>query len=69
MSVAILFILFIAIIGLSSTILWIWALIDVARNQKLDTNNRILWVLIIVILPFIGSLVYLIVGRNQERVA
>ena len=67
MSAAIILIIIVAAIGLSSTLLWIWALIDLARNQKIDTTNKALWVLIILLLPFLGSLVYLIAGRNSGR--
>jgi hypothetical protein len=48
-------------------ILWIWALIDLTRNQTLDTNMKIVWVLVVVIFPFIGSITYLVAGRTQKQ--
>lgn len=67
MSIALLIICFVIILGLSSTILWIWALIDLTRNQTLDTNMKIVWVLVVVIFPFIGSITYLVAGRAQKQ--
>lgn len=29
-------------------------------------NEKILWVLIILLLPFLGSLLYFLIGRNQR---
>ena len=67
MSVAIIILLLIIVLGLSSTILWIWALVDLTRNQTLDTNTKIVWVIVVLIFPFIGSIVYLVVGRTQGQ--
>lgn len=29
-------------------------------------NEKILWVLIIIVLPFLGSVLYFLIGRNQR---
>ncbi len=29
-------------------------------------NEKILWVLIIILLPFLGSVLYFLIGRNQR---
>ena len=29
-------------------------------------NEKILWVLIILLLPFLGSVLYFLIGRNQQ---
>ena len=42
------------------------ALIDIIRND-FDGNNKLLWVLIVLFLPFIGSVIYFIIGRSQRR--
>jgi hypothetical protein len=67
MSFGIIVLFFIIMIGLASTILWIWAIIDLVRNENLDSNAKIIWVIVIVIFPFVGSIVYLVAGRNQGR--
>ncbi|MGC4033609.1 MAG: PLD nuclease N-terminal domain-containing protein [Tepidisphaeraceae bacterium] len=53
------------IIGLLCFALWIWALVDAIQNPALDSNGRLIWVLVIIFLPFIGSILYLVIGRNK----
>lgn len=70
MSIAIIILFFVVTFGIASTVLWIWALIDVARNTAIDSGTKIVWVVAIVLLPFLGSIVYLVAGRtSRQRVA
>ena len=54
-------------------VIWIWLLIwifiDIFRSHDLSGWAKALWVLFVVILPFLGVLVYLIVrgGQMHER--
>ena len=56
-------------------VLWIWLLIavfmDVFRSHDLSGGVKALWVLFIIILPFLGVLIYLIArgGKMHERAA
>jgi len=56
-------------------VLWIWLLIsvfmDIFRSHDLGGVAKALWVLFIIILPFLGVLIYLIArgGKMQERAA
>lgn len=54
-------------IGLGTTIFWIVELIDVVRREFPDTNIKVIWVLVILLGHFIGSLVYYFVGRQQGQ--
>lgn len=47
------------------TILWLWALIDCVKRE-FKSNDKLIWVLIIIFLPLIGSILYLAIGRNQS---
>lgn len=47
------------------TILWLWALIDCVKRE-FKSNDKLIWVLIIILLPLIGALLYLIIGRKQS---
>ena len=42
------------------------ALIDIVRND-FDGNNKLLWVLIVIFLPFLGSILYFAIGRDQRH--
>ena len=56
-------------------VLWIWLLIsifmDIFRSQDLGGGMKAVWVLFVIILPFLGVLVYLIArgGKMHERAA
>jgi len=43
----------------------IMALISVLMNE-FKGNDKIMWVLIIIFLPFLGSLLYFLVGRSRR---
>ena len=42
------------------------ALYDLAKRKRVKGGNKLLWVLVIVIFEFIGPLIYLILGREEE---
>ena len=44
---------------------WLWALIDCIQNVT-DTNEKLLWTLIIVFLTIIGAFLYVFIGRQQS---
>lgn len=44
---------------------WLWMLIHAIQNPRLDGSQRIVWVLVIIFLPFLGSLLYFFIGRSQ----
>jgi len=56
-------------------VLWIWLLIsvfmDIFRSSDLSGGLKAVWVLFVIILPFLGVLVYLIArgGKMHERQA
>jgi hypothetical protein len=47
-------------------VFWIWMLIDAVRNKGLADGEKVGWVLAIVFFHFIGSLLYLIIGRPKR---
>jgi hypothetical protein len=55
----------VSVISLLILIVWVWALSDCVRNPKLSDSEKLLWVLLIVFLNFIGAGIYLIAGRNR----
>jgi len=56
-------------------VLWIWLLIsvfmDIFRSSDMGGGMKAVWVLFVIILPFLGVLVYLIArgGKMHERAA
>jgi hypothetical protein len=62
-------------LGLFVFFIWFWLLIivfsDIFRSQDLSGGAKMLWVLFVIILPFLGIFVYLIArgGKMHERAA
>jgi len=44
------------------------AIVLLAKNKQ-DSTTKIIWLVAILVFPFLGALLYLIVGRRQNRVA
>ena len=47
------------------TLFWIAMLVDVIRRPFANSNDKLIWVLVIVLTHFAGALVYFFVGRKQ----
>jgi hypothetical protein len=64
-----LFGLFVVIVGgLISLVLfvfWVAMLIHALTNRALQGIEKLIWVVVIIFLPVIGSLIYFFVGRKQ----
>lgn len=60
--------LFFLPLGLLLTAFWIWMLIDAAQNKGLDQNERVVWIIVIAVLHWVGALIYLIFGRPKRNV-
>jgi len=65
--------LFGTMLGLFVFFIWFWLLIvvfsDIFRSRDLGGGSKMLWVLFVIILPFLGIFVYLIArgGKMHER--
>lgn len=45
--------------------LWIYCLIDIIKN-KFSQNDKLIWILVVLLLPFLGSILYLSIGKNKK---
>lgn len=66
MSLGILFALAFLIFGIGGTIFWIWMLIDCATNEPSEGNDKLVWILVIVLTHALGALIYLL-ARRPDR--
>jgi hypothetical protein len=55
------------LVSLFFFLLWVFALVDAIKNPALDNNERLIWVLVIVLTNWIGALIYLVAGRKRRR--
>ena len=54
-----------AVISLAGFAFWLWMLIHAITNKGLGDGEKIVWVLVIIFLPFLGSLIYFFIGRPK----
>ena len=54
-------------LGVAAFIFWVWALVDCIRNEPAEGNDKLIWVLVILLLHGIGALIYFF-ARRPERI-
>ncbi len=52
------------ILGIVHLVLWLIAAVEILGSNK-SLGNKILWLLIILLLPLIGLILYYVIGRNK----
>ncbi|MBK1833346.1 PLDc N-terminal domain-containing protein [Roseibacillus ishigakijimensis] len=62
-----LFIIFILLTALPLFALWVWSLVDCAQNEPSEGNDKLIWILVIALAGWVGSLIYLFVRRPQRK--
>ena len=53
-------------IGVLAFAFWLWMLVD-CLSSKLPPTEKLMWVIVIVFLSFLGAMVYMLVGRSKEK--
>ena len=43
-------------------VLWIVAIVDCAKSNN---PNKVVWIVVIILLPFLGSILYFLFGRSN----
>ncbi|RYD78793.1 MAG: PLDc_N domain-containing protein [Sphingobacteriales bacterium] len=43
------------------------ALIDILKSDFKDSTNKLVWVLVVIMLPLLGPVLYYFLGRSQKR--
>ena len=49
-----------------TSIFWLWMLIECIMNPVLTTGAKIVWLLVIIFLHFIGALLYFFLARGNR---
>ena len=50
-----------------ASIFWLWILIDCVTKEPSEGNDKIVWTILILFLPWIGAILYYFV-RRPERI-
>ena len=48
-------------------VLLIWALVDILKSE-FTGSNKIIWVIVVLLLPLLGSILYFAIGTKQKIV-
>ena len=46
-------------------ILWVWALVDIIKRRKQNSEPVGLWILIVLMFPIVGSILYFQLARRR----
>jgi len=57
--------LFAILVGLVICFMWVIALVDILRSE-FQGNDKVVWALVVIFFPFLGSILYFIVGRSRK---
>jgi hypothetical protein len=57
----------ITLIAILGSIFWIWMIVDCVRNEPAESNDKIVWILVILLTHFIGALIYFFARRQPRR--
>jgi len=53
--------------GLAIFVLWIWSIIDVIKSDFKDSTTKIIWIALLIFLPFLGAVIYPFVGKSTKK--
>ena len=62
-----LLLLFAVPLSLAALAFWIWMLVHAIQNKGLSDSEKIVWVLVIALVHFIGAVIYFFVGRPKAN--
>ncbi len=55
-------------VGLAILAFWIWVLIDCATKEPSEGNDKIVWIIVIVLTGILGAIIY-VFARRPGRIA
>lgn len=58
----------VALFSLAATVFWIWMIADCIMHEPSVGNDKLVWIILMICLPFIGSLLYFFLKRPHRPV-
>lgn len=55
------------VFGLCAFAFWVWMLVDCLKNESSEGNDKIIWILVIILTNWIGALIYFFVRRPERK--
>ena len=63
----VLFVILVMSVALACMAFWIWMLVDCATKEPSAGNDKVIWILVIVLTHWIGALIYYFVRRPERK--
>jgi hypothetical protein len=60
--------LIISVVLVCVLILFLFTVIDILKNRFESATDKLIWVIVVILIPLIGSILYLFIGRKQKLV-
>ena len=60
------FMMFGFVIGALLLAFWVWMIVDCAKRNFKNNNEKIVWILVILFAKIIGALIYFFVVKNRK---
>jgi beta-lactamase regulating signal transducer with metallopeptidase domain len=57
-----------SVLPVASLVLMVIALMNVLRSDFKDSASKLIWVIVILFIPLVGSILYFSIGRKQRVV-
>lgn len=48
-------------------IFWIWMIVDCAKNERSEGNDKVVWILVICLAQWVGALIYFFARRPARK--
>jgi hypothetical protein len=58
--------LILAPLFIAASVFWIWMLVSAIQNKGLTDTEKVVWVLVVIFLHFLGALLYLFLGHPKR---
>jgi hypothetical protein len=46
---------------------WLIALVDCLKSDFQESNQKVIWIVVLLLVPFLGWILYFIIGRGQKK--
>lgn len=53
-------------LGIIGTIIYIFTIIDVLRSNFSSSTDKLIWILVVILLPLIGTILWFLIGRAKS---
>jgi hypothetical protein len=52
--------------GTIGLIIYIYTIFDVVRSKFFNSSDRLVWLLIVILVPLVGTIFWFLIGRNKR---